>query len=249
ELLNRVNEIKISARLNNRNNLSSVPMEKAKSNTDTSTLGNPVITSSKMKTRTLSAPSKPMNISLRRSNLSLTIDTEKLSRLSVSRLSVASDRLSVASSRLSVVSSRSRRSSFSRSIHEETNFSEYNVEITNLKKCSKCGQQASQDWCRKCESKRFKKLSKKWTSGNEYLDKLIKYTQHKAYGPCSFWEWIPYEGFSDVQYLSKGEFGTMFVATWVNGPRDLWDDDLQQYVRRKSYKVALKRLDKNIINL
>ncbi|CAG8709896.1 17520_t:CDS:2, partial [Racocetra fulgida] len=112
------------------------------------------------------------------------------SRLSVasSRLSVASNRLSVASSRLSVVSSRSRRSSFSRSIHE-------------------------------------------------------------AYGPCSFWEWIPYEGFSDVQYLSKGEFGTMFVATWVNGPRDLWDDDLKQYVRRKHYKVALKRLDKDIINL
>ncbi|CAG8767346.1 14447_t:CDS:1, partial [Racocetra fulgida] len=50
ELLNRVNEIKISARLNSRNNLSSVSMEKANSNT--STLGNPVITSSKIKTRT-----------------------------------------------------------------------------------------------------------------------------------------------------------------------------------------------------
>ncbi|CAG8489352.1 15554_t:CDS:2 [Cetraspora pellucida] len=77
ELLNRVNEIRISSCLNNRNHLSSVSMEKTKSNT--STQGNPVIVNSQMKTRTLSAPSKPVNIALRRSpKLSLTIDTEKL---------------------------------------------------------------------------------------------------------------------------------------------------------------------------
>ncbi|CAG8658327.1 9751_t:CDS:2, partial [Dentiscutata heterogama] len=114
--------------------------------------------------------------------------------------------------------------------------------------CPKCGKPGlQQDWCRKCESRKFKKLSK-WTSGNEYLDKLIKYTQNKAYGPCSFWEWIPYEKFSDIQYLSKGGFGTMFVANWVDGPRDLWDYDSQQYVRNKNCKVALKRLDDDIIN-
>ncbi|CAG8460017.1 30306_t:CDS:2 [Gigaspora margarita] len=155
------------------------------------------------------------------------------------------------SSRLSVISSRSRRSSFNRSInsfHEETEFSECSTDFTGLYKCPKCSQSRSQqDWCRKCESKRFRKLSK-WTSGNEFLDKLIKYTQNKAYGPCSFWEWIPYEKFSDIQYLSKGGFGTVFVATWVDGPRDLWDHSLQQYVRKKNCKVALKRFDENIIN-
>ncbi|CAG8515233.1 7992_t:CDS:2 [Dentiscutata erythropus] len=98
------------------------------------------------------------------------------SRLSVisnrSRLSVISNR-----SRLSVISSRSRRSSFNRSInsfHEETEFSECSIDFAGLYKCPKCGRPGlQQDWCRKCESRKFKKLPK-WTSGNEYLDKLIK---------------------------------------------------------------------------
>ncbi|CAG8515252.1 7993_t:CDS:2 [Dentiscutata erythropus] len=76
ELIKRVDEIKILTCSNSRNNLASVSMKKTKSNV--STLENSVITS-KMKTRTLSAPSKPTNIASRRSaNLSLTIDTEKL---------------------------------------------------------------------------------------------------------------------------------------------------------------------------
>ncbi|RIB04530.1 kinase-like domain-containing protein [Gigaspora rosea] len=74
ELINRANEIKISTCSDNRNKLSSVSMKK----NNASTLENSGIIS-EMKTRSLSAPSKPINLASRRSaNLSLTIDTEKL---------------------------------------------------------------------------------------------------------------------------------------------------------------------------
>lgn len=60
-------------------------------------------------------------------------------------------------------------------------------------------------------------------------------------------QWIPFENFNDVKFVSKGGYSTVFSATWVNKKDQVWDGAKQTFVE-KPLVVALKSL-KNSQNL
>ncbi|EXX71213.1 uncharacterized protein OCT59_019529 [Rhizophagus irregularis] len=101
-------------------------------------------------------------------------------------------------------------------------------------------------WCRPCEIIEFEK--KKWTSGNKEIDELIKESQINATKFWDFIEWIPSESIEKYDLIGRGGFATVYVATWLDGPRIkpvINDDGTVNIVRAKRWPVALKRLDKN----
>ncbi|CAG8667665.1 5961_t:CDS:2 [Racocetra fulgida] len=61
-------------------------------------------------------------------------------------------------------------------------------------------------------------------SGNKLIDDFIESSQ-TSYGSCkskSKLEFIPYEQFTNIEYLAKGGFSVIYKATWVDGPITLW---------------------------
>ncbi|RHZ53523.1 hypothetical protein Glove_441g89 [Diversispora epigaea] len=72
-----------------------------------------------------------------------------------------------------------------------------------------------------------------WTCGNLNIDKLIKNSQLQSSQNDSFLEWVPYNRFSNIQYLGQGGFSTVYSALWNNHSQSL---------RTGPKKVALKRL-------
>ncbi|CAB4426519.1 unnamed protein product [Rhizophagus irregularis] len=80
--------------------------------------------------------------------------------------------------------------------------------------CKECKQpRASYDWCQ-CK---FQQNFKNWTSGNHEVDKFIQKTQLKAKNYYHVLEWIEYDRFENVEYLTKGGFGTIYKAIWKDG--------------------------------
>src|ERR1044072_3729451 len=72
-------------------------------------------------------------------------------------------------------------------------------------------------WCQSCNSKHFQQDFNKWTSGNKEIDEFIQNFQSNATCREEVLEWIPYEKFSDIEYLAKGGFGTVHKAKWIDG--------------------------------
>ncbi|CAG8675424.1 4100_t:CDS:2 [Funneliformis mosseae] len=109
----------------------------------------------------------------------------------------------------------------------------------DLRECNVCKNMRSLNWCKTCESKEFAKHFSDWTSNNELLNKFIRNTQYKSYDHRFYWEWIPFNQFSNVQLLANE---SVFTAIWLKGPRNHWNNERMLYVRRKWCKVVLKRL-------
>jgi hypothetical protein len=72
-------------------------------------------------------------------------------------------------------------------------------------------------------------------SGNDVIDNFIKYTLTKKKG---WMEYVPYNEFRDVTYITKGGFSRIFKATWINGPITNWNTKQ----RKGEMIVALKEL-------
>ncbi len=56
-----------------------------------------------------------------------------------------------------------------------------------------------------------------WTSGNPDVDKFIKDTMHNARKYKKFLEWVPFDRFTDIKQIGKGEFSKVYLATWMDG--------------------------------
>ena len=58
-------------------------------------------------------------------------------------------------------------------------------------------------------------------------------------------EWIPFEKFENVTYITRGGFGKIYSAEWSEGYIDHWDIVNQEWCRFTtiSGKFALKSLD------
>ncbi|CAB4410641.1 unnamed protein product [Rhizophagus irregularis] len=80
-----------------------------------------------------------------------------------------------------------------------------------------------------------------WTSENEVLDKFIQQTQLETPDPRHHMQWIPFENFSDVKFVLKGGYSSVFSATWANKKEKVWDGAKQTFVE-KPLMVALKSL-------
>ena len=56
-------------------------------------------------------------------------------------------------------------------------------------------------------------------------------------------EWIPFEKFQNVTYITRGGFGKVYSADWPEGNIQYWDIENQMWDRYLNKQVALKSLD------
>ncbi|CAB4421941.1 unnamed protein product [Rhizophagus irregularis] len=110
--------------------------------------------------------------------------------------------------------------------------------------CNECKQPKTYyEWCQPCNSKRFQQNFKNWTSENNEVDQFIQNAQLKASKKKEILEWIEYDRFENVEYLTKGGFGTIYKAIWKNGYIEKWDSKNNQWKRRNvNSSVVLKCL-------
>lgn len=118
--------------------------------------------------------------------------------------------------------------------------------------CEECGQQSSSEdiwlWCKACNGQHFKQQFKNWSSGNEVVDEFIRETQINALNHFQKLEWIEYEKFTDIKYLSKGGFGKVHVATWKEGYIYKWDVKKKDWSRRYELLGEIKVVLKSLYN-
>ncbi|CAG8688009.1 1710_t:CDS:2, partial [Gigaspora rosea] len=81
--------------------------------------------------------------------------------------------------------------------------------------------------------------------GNKLIDDFIELTQFSfaSFARKSNLEFIPYEQFTNIEYLAKGGFSIINRATWVNGPITRWCYKKQRYIRKGNHNVVLKILN------
>ncbi len=87
-----------------------------------------------------------------------------------------------------------------------------------------------------------------WTSGNDFIDKFIQESQLNAQNENQVLEWIPYNGFKNIEYFDKGGFSTIYKAIWLDGPIKYWSHNEKKWIRSNNEIVILKSLD-NSLNL
>ena len=108
--------------------------------------------------------------------------------------------------------------------------------------CKGC-KQSSAVWCQSCNSERFQQNFQNWTSGNSDVDKLIQESQLNAKNYCEQLEWIEYDRFEDIEYITKGGFGKVYRANWKDGRIEGWNYETNQWQRDFNELVALKCLN------
>lgn len=85
--------------------------------------------------------------------------------------------------------------------------------------CQKCQQfNTSKDWCQPCETKEWQGDLKNLT-GQELIEKFIQKQQLREIAEI---KWIPYEQFSEIEYLAEGGFSRIYKAKWG---KDRYGDD------------------------
>ncbi|CAB4430745.1 unnamed protein product [Rhizophagus irregularis] len=110
--------------------------------------------------------------------------------------------------------------------------------------CGECNEPGTGSyWCQPCNAKRFEENFKNWTSGNKDIDELIQHSQLNAVECTKCLEWIPFEKFQNVTYITRGGFGKIYSAEWPEGNIYRWDIENQKWHRFTSVGVALKSLD------
>ncbi|CAB4416048.1 unnamed protein product [Rhizophagus irregularis] len=134
----------------------------------------------------------------------------------------------------------------------KTLYREYSVSNTsnNVSEngfCKECGNLNSfgndwSTWCTPCNSQHFIDEFPSWNSGNNNVDELIRKTQINTSHYESTFEWIPYDQFTDIKFISKGGFGQVFKATWSDGPILHWNHKKKRWFRWPRVPVALKIL-------
>ncbi|RIA84299.1 kinase-like domain-containing protein [Glomus cerebriforme] len=84
--------------------------------------------------------------------------------------------------------------------------------------CEEC-QQPNTDWkwCKPCTIQNFQN----WSSGNADVDKIIQESQLRAKVRWEKIEWIEYDKFENIEYITKGGSGTIYKAYWEDKPTNL----------------------------
>ena len=110
--------------------------------------------------------------------------------------------------------------------------------------CGECNEPGTGGrWCQPCNAKRFKENFKNWNSGNKDIDEFIQQSQLNAVYCTKCLEWIPFEEFQNVIYITRGGFGKVYSAVWPEGFIQHWDIANQKWSRFSKIQVALKSLD------
>ena len=127
----------------------------------------------------------------------------------------------------------------------------YDFELNNAvykrgeaKECNKCKlTRYSSKYCENCISLHLQELFVTWTSGNDIVDKLIQKCQKISSLPNHIMEWVPFDQFKNVKYLTKGGFGSIYTATWIKGYIFDYDENKKEFTYFPDLLVVLKLLD------
>ena len=128
----------------------------------------------------------------------------------------------------------------------ENSINELEVDMENDEYglCPECNKPNTwYEWCNQCNAKRFQQDFPNWTSGNNYIDNFIQETQLNAKSIFHVLEWIPYNRLTNIKYLAKGGFSTVYNAIWLGGCIDDWDYDNKQWNRHGNVEVVIKSLN------
>ena len=82
-----------------------------------------------------------------------------------------------------------------------------------------------------------------WTSGNEIIDDFIHQCQQLPPLPDCILEWIPFDQFEDVEYLTEGGFSTIYIAKWKRGHLCDYDENKKEFIYIENQLVVLKSLN------
>jgi hypothetical protein len=85
-------------------------------------------------------------------------------------------------------------------------------------RCQKCGQIYGKDYCKSCNSVRFRDNFAHWTSGDSNLDEMIQNSQQNADRSYKLIEWIEYSNLENIELIAHGGFGDVYKAIWKDGP-------------------------------
>jgi len=96
--------------------------------------------------------------------------------------------------------------------------------------------------CEHCVRDALKTNFNSWTSDNDIIDDAIKEAQMKCPMPSIFPEWIEYQQFENVKYLTQGGCAKIWKATWKKGYIKSFDKEHRQFIRSKPGYVVLKQL-------
>src|ERR1051325_7021732 len=70
--------------------------------------------------------------------------------------------------------------------------------------CGECNEPGTGEyWCQPCNAKRFKENFKNWTSENKNIDEFIQQSQLNIVHRYKCIEWIPFENFQNVTYVTR----------------------------------------------
>ncbi|EXX67086.1 hypothetical protein RirG_117600 [Rhizophagus irregularis DAOM 197198w] len=109
--------------------------------------------------------------------------------------------------------------------------------------CEKCGEiytNISNKRCKSCQMNDLKENLRNWTSKNKKIDELIRDMYLKFdYLNGIIFEWIPFNQFNNIKEINKGNFATVYLATWNDGPLYFNKHD-NMYKRNQNMKVILK---------
>ncbi|RIB29871.1 kinase-like domain-containing protein [Gigaspora rosea] len=109
----------------------------------------------------------------------------------------------------------------------------YGKECTNFEQ-----ENTSPSWCITCDPDL---VTRSWTSGNLEIDSCIKEFQLKCMRYEDMIEWIPFNRLSNIQIIDKGGFGSVFLATWLDGIRKIDKTHMIRLLRQPSL-IVLKTL-------
>jgi hypothetical protein len=109
--------------------------------------------------------------------------------------------------------------------------------------CENCKEEClATSFCEYCVRNYLKANFSNWTSGNSNIDNLIQKCQMGTFDPRSIVEWIPYNNFENIKYLTKGGFSEIYTAVWIDGGYEEWDPKKQHLIRFGRCGIVLKNL-------
>ncbi|EXX57723.1 Ste11p [Rhizophagus irregularis DAOM 197198w] len=113
--------------------------------------------------------------------------------------------------------------------------------------CSECDQcKIDKLPCQPCIKEQYQNQKKyeNRSSGNKKIDELVKYVRPSLINTILFLEWIPYEDLEiNEKDFAKGGYGTISLATWINGYVVRWNHKMNQWHRQGKMKVVLKTMN------
>ncbi|GES78399.1 kinase-like domain-containing protein [Rhizophagus clarus] len=98
-------------------------------------------------------------------------------------------------------------------------------------------------FCEHCVRNYLKENFSNWTSGNNDIDDLIQQCQLEILRPDRIVEWIPYNKFKNINFLTKGGCSEIYTAVWVDGCYEEWNSKENQLKRFGNQRVVLKKLE------